>query len=87
MVEVYRVCGEICAVVVRGQYCFKDSSAAEGCREIAADGEGDRVGGSRGLNAALGSKMLCEGKYGCRVEGDVVCSPAVALVSAPAAWC
>ena len=73
--------------MVRGKVHLQDASAAEGCREVAADGEGDRVGGGWGLNAALGSKMLCEGESGCRVEGDVVCSPAVALVSAPAAWC
>ena len=40
-----------------------------------------------GLCAALSSKVLCEGESCCRVEGDVVRSPAVALVGAPAAWC
>jgi hypothetical protein len=61
VVEVDGIGCEIRAVVVRGQYCFKDASAAEGCREVAADVEGYRVGGCGRLGSTFGSKMLCEG--------------------------
>ena len=47
--------------MVRGYDRFEDASAAEGCREVAADAEGDRVGGNGRLSATFGRKMLSEG--------------------------
>ena len=47
--------------MVRGKDRFENASSAEGCREVAADGEGDRVGGSGRLCATFGRKVLSEG--------------------------
>ena len=47
--------------MVRGKDRFENASSAEGCREVAADGEGDRVGVSGDLCATFGRKVLGEG--------------------------
>ena len=47
--------------MMRGYDCLEDASAAEGCRKVAADVEGDRVGGDWRLGATFGRKVLSEG--------------------------
>ncbi len=61
VVEVDRVGREVRSDTDWGQYRFKYAAGAEGCRVVAADSKGRRVGGCRRLLTSFVGKMLSQG--------------------------
>ncbi len=61
MVEVDRVGREVGSVVVWRQYRFKYAAGAEGCRVVATNRKGGRVGGCRHLRTSFVGKVLGQG--------------------------
>ncbi len=61
VVEVDLVGREVSSVVGWGQYRFKDTAGAEGCRVIVADVKRDRVGDWRRLCTTFHGEVLGQG--------------------------